>query len=241
MVSFNVYRATASGAYVEGVCLTSDEKPIAGIANGSILYAVDTSDGSMTKFMYNQSGAEWIEVEETSSGGGEGGGGDGGDGCECNVVPVCFTATPTESEEAPLSVTCNLTAEEIFAADAAGKTLFPLLLLLDGDGDVSFSTYNYPTETYVVQPYPSFGGSLRFKFVTSDGWNIGVNWSELGGFSIDVTEPEVIGSMVVHDYAGTLDKTWKEIHDAMAAGVVPTLAMPDDRPDATFAQTDYVT
>ena len=64
MVSFNVYKPTASGAYVEGVCLSTDTKPIAGIANGSILYAVDTSEGTMAKYIYNQSGAAWVAITE---------------------------------------------------------------------------------------------------------------------------------------------------------------------------------
>lgn len=79
MVSFNVYRATSSGAYVEGVCLATDEKPITGIANGSILYAVDPTDGSTTRYMFDQSTATWIEAECPCSGGGSsGGGGEGG-------------------------------------------------------------------------------------------------------------------------------------------------------------------
>lgn len=64
MVSFNVYKPASGGAYVEGVCLTSDTKPIAGIANGSILFAVNTSDGSMKKYMFNQSAAAWVEVHD---------------------------------------------------------------------------------------------------------------------------------------------------------------------------------
>lgn len=75
MVSFNVYRSTASGAYVEGVCLATDEKPITGIANGSILYAVDPTDGSTTRYMFDQSTATWIDAACPCSGGGSGGGG----------------------------------------------------------------------------------------------------------------------------------------------------------------------
>ena len=73
MVTFNVYRSTASGAYVEGVCFASDDKPVLGIANGSILYEVDTSDGSTKKYIYNQAGMSWVEVEDDSGGGGGGG------------------------------------------------------------------------------------------------------------------------------------------------------------------------
>ena len=54
----------AGGAYVEGVCLSSDTKPIVGIANGSILFAVNTSDGSTKKYMFNQSAAAWVEVHD---------------------------------------------------------------------------------------------------------------------------------------------------------------------------------
>lgn len=80
MVSFNVYRANSGGAYVEGVCLATDEKPIAGITNGSILFAVDTTDGSMTRYMFDQNSASWVETEcPCSAGGSDGGGGSGGD------------------------------------------------------------------------------------------------------------------------------------------------------------------
>lgn len=35
------------------------------------------------------------------------------------------------------------------------------------------------------------------------------------------------GVLVVHDVDGTLDKTWQEIHDAMAAGQVPVVGYAD--------------
>jgi len=80
MVSFNVYRSTASGAYVEGVCLATDEKPVVGIANGSILYAVDTTSGETTRYMYDQNSMSWIEATLPGGSGGSGGGGEGGSG-----------------------------------------------------------------------------------------------------------------------------------------------------------------
>lgn len=86
MVSFNVYRATSSGAYIEGVCLASDEKPIVGISNGSILYAVDASDGTTTRYMFDQSTASWIEAECPCSGGGGEGGGEGGGSTSSGLV-----------------------------------------------------------------------------------------------------------------------------------------------------------
>jgi hypothetical protein len=91
MVSYNVYKATSSGAYVEGVCLASDEKPVVGIANGSILYAVDASNGETTRYMYDKSAMAWIEAECPCSGGSGSGGGSGGGG----------------SSEGPLIVTLN--------------------------------------------------------------------------------------------------------------------------------------
>ena len=77
MVSYNVYRSTSSGAYVEGVCLASDEKPVVGIANGSILYAVDASNGETTRYMYDKEAKSWIEAECPCHGGGSGGSGGG--------------------------------------------------------------------------------------------------------------------------------------------------------------------
>lgn len=75
MVTFNVYKSTATGIYVEGVCLASDTKPVDGITNGSILFAVNTSDGTVAKYMFNQSAATWVEVQCPCSGGGGSGGG----------------------------------------------------------------------------------------------------------------------------------------------------------------------
>lgn len=40
-----------------GACLSSDEKPTDGIANGSTLREMDTSKD----FMFDQNGAEWLE------------------------------------------------------------------------------------------------------------------------------------------------------------------------------------
>lgn len=74
MVTFNVYKSTSSGAYVEGVCLATDTKPIAGITNGSILYAVDITDGSVKRYMFNQNAATWVEAEDPCAGGGGSGG-----------------------------------------------------------------------------------------------------------------------------------------------------------------------
>ena len=44
-------------ALVEGSCLSTDTKPIAGIANGSIMVEVDT--GSV--FFFDEDGQEWVE------------------------------------------------------------------------------------------------------------------------------------------------------------------------------------
>ena len=76
MVTFTVYRANSGGAYVEGVCLATDEKPVAGITNGSILFSVDTTDGTLTRYMFDQNSATWVETECPCScdGGGSGGG-----------------------------------------------------------------------------------------------------------------------------------------------------------------------
>lgn len=137
MVSFNVYRSTASGAYVEGVCLATDEKPVVGIANGSILFAVDTTSGETTRYMYDQNSMSWIEA--TLPGGGSGGGSalpevtaeDNGDvltvvdgvwgkaapsgGANVLVVPL-----ETRTEQGEVTVTyfkSTKTAAEMLAAD----------------------------------------------------------------------------------------------------------------------------
>ena len=115
MVSYNVYKATSSGAYVEGVCLASDEKPVVGIANGSILFAVDASSGETTRYMYDKSAMAWIEAECPCSGG-SGGGGEGGGG---GLEPLIVTATMSHS-----GVTVDKTYAEIVAAVEAGRVVY---------------------------------------------------------------------------------------------------------------------
>ena len=114
MVSFNVFRSTASGAYVEGVCLATDEKPVVGIANGSILYAVDASDGSTTRFMYDQNSMSWIEAGCPCSGGGSGGGDSGSGG------PLLVTEIEIETG----GVRLDKTWREIYDAVVAGRQVY---------------------------------------------------------------------------------------------------------------------
>lgn len=117
MVSFNVYRSTTSGFYVEGVCLVTDEKPVVGIANGSILYAVDTTSGETTRYMYDQNSMSWIEAA-CPCGGGSGsgsGGGDSGGG----AAPLLVHEVPS-SERNVLDTDFNT----IKAAVEAGRSVF---------------------------------------------------------------------------------------------------------------------
>ena len=118
MVSYNVYRSTSSGAYVEGVCLASDEKPVVGIANGSILYAVDASNGETTRYMYDKETMSWIEAECPCSGG-SGSGGSGGGG-NANVLIVHGTVA---GKDTPI-VELDKTYAEIDAAISAGALVF---------------------------------------------------------------------------------------------------------------------
>lgn len=122
MVSYNVYKATSSGAYVEGVCLASDEKPVVGIANGSILYAVDASNGETTRYMYDKSAMAWIEAECPCSGGGSGSGsGSGSGGGNANILIVHITVDDSSGESTP---TLDKTYSEIDAAISEGNMVF---------------------------------------------------------------------------------------------------------------------
>jgi len=118
MVSYNVYRSTSSGAYVEGVCLASDEKPVVGIANGSILYAVDASNGETTRYMYDKETMSWIEAECPCAGGGSGSGGSGGG--NANVLIVHGTVA---GKDTPI-IELDKTYAEIDAAIGAGALVF---------------------------------------------------------------------------------------------------------------------
>lgn len=116
MVSYNVYKATSSGAYVEGVCLASDEKPVVGIANGSILFAVDASNGETTRYMYDKSAMAWIEAECPCAGGGSGSGSGGG-----SAEP--FVVNCTAEADHPAIFHADKTCEEIYNAYAAGRAV----------------------------------------------------------------------------------------------------------------------
>jgi len=122
MVSFNVYRSTYSGAYVEGICLATDEKPVVGIANGSILFAVDISTGETTRYMYDQESMSWIEAECPCAGGGSGSGGSGGGG-NANILIVHATAD-TSIPASDSVITLDKTYAEIDAAISAGALVF---------------------------------------------------------------------------------------------------------------------
>lgn len=128
MVSFNVYRSTFSGAYVEGVCLASDEKPVVGIANGSILYAVDTSTGETTRYMYDQESMSWIEAACPCSGGGSGSGG--------GVEPLIVNFIPPR--EGPAYG--DKTFSEILDAASAGRPVVGKLEISDSTGGLFIFT-----------------------------------------------------------------------------------------------------
>lgn len=45
--------------YIESVCLSTDAKPTAGIANGSLVLEMDT--GKI--YAFNEAGAAWVELQ----------------------------------------------------------------------------------------------------------------------------------------------------------------------------------
>ena len=62
MITYNVtdYEIREGGAKVQeisGFCLSSDTKPTAGIANGSILTEMNTGK----VFLFNEAGKAWVE------------------------------------------------------------------------------------------------------------------------------------------------------------------------------------
>ncbi|MBP5462236.1 MAG: hypothetical protein J6Y20_08945 [Lachnospiraceae bacterium] len=172
MVSFTVYKPNTGGAYIEGVCLATDEKPIAGITNGSILFSVDTTDGSMTRYMFDQSAGEWIETECPCSGGGSGGGGGGGgESSNVLVVPLTidgatWTATKTAGEMAaagvivytyPLSAGVEARVVEYSRVVGDGYYVFDFLdnyILGDYVSIGAVSADDYPTNEEPPEPGP---------------------------------------------------------------------------------------
>ena len=153
MVSFNVYKSTAAGIYVEGVCLISDEKPVAGIANGSILFAVDPSDGGMIRYMFNQSSASWVETTCPGSG--------GGGSISDFVFDMKFTVDLSDPDN--LTATCDKTFAQYVAAHEAGKIIRAVAEGMIENTGVPFSEYSYafsgPT---LVTPGGTFIGPVQW-------------------------------------------------------------------------------
>lgn len=160
MVSFNVYRSTYSGAYVEGICLATDEKPVVGIANGSILFAVDISTGETTRYMYDQESMSWIEAECPCSGG-SGGGSGGSGGGNANILIVHATVDTSITEHDPV-ITLDKTYAEIDAAVSENDTVF-----VDVGGRMMLS---YVTKSPAIDEIPA---TLFFSMAfTSDGTHL---------------------------------------------------------------------
>lgn len=60
MWTINKSAAVGNGVVlVEAVCLSTDSKPTAGIANGSIVIEMNT--GKI--YMYNEAGTTWVELQ----------------------------------------------------------------------------------------------------------------------------------------------------------------------------------
>lgn len=74
--------------------------------------------------------------------------------------------------------------------------------LEDGINNVATEVANFPVEVN----NPQDGDTLIYN-AAEQKWVSGSNNGDSGG-----------GNLVVHDNNGTLDKTWKEIHDALGAG-----------------------
>lgn len=134
MVSYNVYKATSSGAYVEGVCLASDEKPVVGIANGSILFAVDASNGETTRLMYDQESMTWIEAKNPDSSAG-------------GLSPLLITESWNGSY-----FDTGTSWQDVYDAIRAGMPV--VVHLLDsgeGDSDQFINHYRVITSCYAVR------------------------------------------------------------------------------------------
>ena len=90
MLSFVDSHQTYGGQYIDGVCLTTDDKPIEGIANGSRLKEVNPETGEVKRFQFDAESMDWIEIT-SEPGGCSGGGSSGGSGEGMRVVDVTLT------------------------------------------------------------------------------------------------------------------------------------------------------
>lgn len=122
MLSFVKSHQTYGGQYIDGVCLTTDEKPIEGIANGSRLKEVDPEDGSVKRFQFDAESASWVEITSEpgcSGGSGSGGGSGGGDGGSTPGNCAMIQINPPD-ENGALDVSYN----DLAAFLAAGRIPF---------------------------------------------------------------------------------------------------------------------
>lgn len=67
MITFKAKDFDYSGTKdrVEGECLSTDTKPVGGVANGSTLIEMDTGD----KFMYDEANQTWLNITNPGGGG----------------------------------------------------------------------------------------------------------------------------------------------------------------------------
>lgn len=106
MVTLTVYRYTDDGAYVEGVCSSNDVKPVVGIANGSVMYEVDTLAGKLVKHVFDQAKGEWAAVDDAPG------------GCVCGPAPLVVRIRKDGWYDAT-----DKTLDEIVKAIEAGSTV----------------------------------------------------------------------------------------------------------------------
>lgn len=67
MLNFSKVIQTPSGTYFEGICLSTDEKPVVGYANGCKLTELNLETGAVKIYCLDAANAQWVEVIDSDS------------------------------------------------------------------------------------------------------------------------------------------------------------------------------
>lgn len=123
MLTFDKVIQTDFGSYVRGFCLPTDEKPVTGIANGSMLEEINPESGVVDTYRFDGENAEWVKIisDGTPSGGGGSGSGvahvnwrtEHDDGTNTDVTVVTLDKTWREIADGGIVAVISEASEEM--------------------------------------------------------------------------------------------------------------------------------
>lgn len=156
MLTFDKVIQTDFGSYVRGFCLPTDEKPVTGIANGSMLEEINPESGVVDTYRFDGENAEWVKI--ISDGTPSGGGGGGGSG----ALIVHDTDGTLDKTWAEINAAAPLVWELAAGGDYPGGDYRPLVSCGSTDGGFYATFVSFPNRatgdyiTYSEDGYPVF-------------------------------------------------------------------------------------